>query len=87
MKRRRIVAYGGLLLAAGALAYSFAGTVREFILLPLAYYLWQLGRLYRAVPQQLFWVALMVVVPTIVPVTVKASPPDPSETLIASSAE
>jgi len=62
MKRRRIVVYGGLLLAAGVLAYSFAGTVREFILLPLAYYVWQLGRFYRAIPQQLFWAVLIVVV-------------------------
>jgi hypothetical protein len=62
MKRRQIIVYGGILLAAGVLAYSFAGTVRETIILPLAYYLWQLARIYRAIPQQLYWAALIVIV-------------------------
>jgi hypothetical protein len=62
MKRRQLILYGGLLLAAGVLALSFAGSVREFIILPLAYYVWQLGRFYRAVPQQLYWAALIVAV-------------------------
>jgi hypothetical protein len=31
------------------------------IILPLAYYFWQLLQVYRAVPQQLFWAALVVV--------------------------
>jgi len=62
MKRRRIALYGAIVLLVGVLAYSFAGTVREFIILPLAYYLWELGRFYRAIPQQLYWAALIVIV-------------------------
>jgi hypothetical protein len=61
MRIRRIVFLGLALLGAGLLAYLFAGTVRDALILPLAYYLWQALQLYRAVPQQLYWAALAVV--------------------------
>lgn len=69
MKRRQIAVLGGIGLLAGVLAFSFAGTVREFIILPMAYYLWELGRFYRAVPQQLYWAALIVIVLYFVAIT------------------
>ena len=61
MNRRLLVVVGLVVLAAALLAYLFAGTVRDLFILPLAYDLWQLLQFYRAVPQQLFWAALVVI--------------------------
>ena len=77
MKKRRFALLGLALLCAGLLAYLFAGTVRDLLILPLAYYLWQLLQVYRAVPQQLFWAALVVVgilvaLPTLLDISLKS---------------
>lgn len=59
--RRRLAILGLVVIGTGLLAYLLAGTVRDQIILPMAYYLWQLLQFYRAVPQQLLWAALVIV--------------------------
>jgi len=57
-----MILFGVLLLAAAVFAYAFAETVRDNLIAPLAYDFWELGQIYRAIPQQIYWVALIVVV-------------------------
>jgi hypothetical protein len=49
------------LVAALLLAFPLRGLVEEIIVRPLAYLLWMLELLYRAVPQPVVWVAMLVV--------------------------
>jgi hypothetical protein len=60
MNRRRLLVIAGVLIAAGLLAFSFADTVREAVILPIAYFFWRAAQLYHAIPQQLVWAVLVV---------------------------
>jgi hypothetical protein len=62
MKSRWLLIAGGLLLGAALLAYSFAETVRQAVILPVLYFLWRAAQFYHAIPQQLVWAALIVIV-------------------------
>jgi hypothetical protein len=68
--RQRIIFLAAVLLAAAVLAYSFAETVRDRLIAPLAYDFWQLGHYYRAIPQQIFWAGLIMVVLYLILLTV-----------------
>ena len=62
MTSRRLLIVAGALLAAGLLAFYFADLVRDEVILPLAYFLWRAGQLYRAIPQPLVWAAVVVII-------------------------
>jgi hypothetical protein len=69
MRRRWLVSAGAVLLAAGFLAYFFAETVRQAVILPLMYFFWRAAQFYHAIPQQLVWAALVVIVVYLVGLT------------------
>lgn len=61
MTRRWLVVIGVGIIAA-LLAFPLRGIVHELIVLPLSYLLWMLGLLYLALPQQLLWVVVTLLV-------------------------
>jgi len=52
----------GVVVIAALLAFPLRGIVYQIIVVPLAYLLWLLGLLYRALPQALWWVAVTLLV-------------------------
>ena len=63
MKRRLhpgwlIAAAGGLLLAL-PLAWAWRALIRELVVIPIAYFLWQIGRFLDSLPQPLLWGVLV----------------------------
>jgi hypothetical protein len=62
MKRSRLFLLLSLwLLAAFLLAFPLRDAVEQLILQPLAYFLWLLNMLYRAIPQPILWVLVVAV--------------------------
>lgn len=62
MKRIRVIGLGGALLLAFALAFVLQDIIRETLIIPLAYFWWVLGIYYKAFPQMILWVCLVVVI-------------------------
>lgn len=63
MKRRLhpgwlIAAASGLLLAL-PLAWAWRALIRELVVIPIAYFLWQIGRFFDSLPQPLLWGGLV----------------------------
>lgn len=69
MNRRRLLVLGAALLAAAFLAYAFAEPIRQAVILPLAYFFWRAGQFYHAIPEQVVWAALIVVIVYIIGLT------------------
>lgn len=61
MKRLRWALFGVVFLVSAVFAYLLRDAVYDLIIVPLAYTLWLLGVLYRAVPELVKWVVLIVV--------------------------
>jgi hypothetical protein len=59
--RRWLIVIGVVLIAA-LLAFPLRGVVHQLIVVPLSYLLWLLGLLYLALPQQLWWVGVTLLV-------------------------
>jgi hypothetical protein len=58
-KRRQLLLIGAGLLSAFLLAFPLRGLVEGLIILPLSYLAWFLGVLYRALPQEVIWILLL----------------------------
>jgi hypothetical protein len=52
----------GVVVIAALLAFPLRGVVHQLIVVPLSYLLWLLGLLYLALPQELWWVAVTLLV-------------------------
>ena len=61
MTRRWLVIVGVVVIAA-LLAFPLRGVVHQVIVVPVSYSLWLLGLLYLALPQQLWWIAVTLLV-------------------------
>ena len=61
MTRRWLVVIGVVVIAA-VLAFPLRGIVHQLIVVPLSYLLWMLGLLYLALPQDLWWIAVTLLV-------------------------
>ena len=61
MTRRWLVIIGVVVIAA-LLAFPLRGIVHQLVVVPLSYLLWLLGLLYLALPQQLWWVSVTLLV-------------------------
>lgn len=59
---RRWLVVAGIVVIAGLLAFPLRGVVHQLIVVPLSYLLWLLGLLYLIFPQELWWVAVTVLV-------------------------
>ena len=61
MTRRWLIVIGVVVIAA-LLAFPLRGVVHQLIVVPLSYLLWFLGLLYLALPQELWWVVVTLLV-------------------------
>lgn len=62
MNRMRIFILAGALALALVLAFAMQEVIRETVIIPLTYFMWVLGIYYRAFPQIILWVCLVVIV-------------------------
>ena len=60
--RRRWLVIAGVVVIAAILAFPLRGLVHQLIVVPLAYLLWLLGLLYLALPQELWWISVILLV-------------------------
>ncbi len=61
MKRTRLVLFGAVLITSLILAYVLRDVIYNLVIVPLAYTLWLADLVYRALPQVVKWVVLIVV--------------------------
>ncbi len=61
MKRGPVLLIILWLVGAFVLAFPLRSAVEQLIIAPLAYFLWMLGVLYRAIPQPLVWLVVLLV--------------------------
>jgi hypothetical protein len=59
---RRWAALAGVIVIATLLAFPLREAVHEAIVIPVAYWLWALGLLYRSMSQGIWWLVLIVLV-------------------------
>src|SRR5512134_1682157 len=59
---RRWAALAGVIVIATLLAFPLREAVHEAIVVPVAYWLWALGLLYRSMSQGIWWLVLVVLV-------------------------
>jgi len=62
MTRARWLAVIGVILIAALLAFPLRGVVHVLIVVPLAYLLWLLGLLYLSLPQEFWWIGIILLV-------------------------
>jgi hypothetical protein len=60
MTRRNLILLGLAFILALVLAFPLRDMVWAYIVVPLAYVWWQLLRLYHIIPQQIYWLLLMI---------------------------
>jgi membrane protein implicated in regulation of membrane protease activity len=60
MNNRRFALLLGAVIIAFALTFFFTDFVEAFIIIPVAYIFWMLGIVYRLIPQQIYWFAILV---------------------------
>ncbi len=61
MKRSRLLVFAGVALISLVLAYALRDVIYQLVVVPLAYTLWLADLVYRAIPQLVKWVVLLVV--------------------------
>ncbi len=61
MKRSRLLLFGAVLLGSVIAAYLLRDVMYSLVVVPLAYTLWLAGVIYRAIPQLVKWVILLVI--------------------------
>lgn len=61
MRRNRLAVFGAVLICSLILAYLLRDVIYSVVIVPLAYTLWLAGLVYRAVPQLIKWVVLLVI--------------------------
>ena len=59
---RRVLALIGIIALAVLLAFPLRDAVYETVIVPVAYILWALGLIYRALPQYVWWIIVAVLI-------------------------
>lgn len=62
LRTRRMLIVAGILVVASLLAFPLRGAIYSTIVIPVAFLLWQLGLVYRSLPQHVWWWILFVAI-------------------------
>lgn len=57
---RRVLVLIGIFILAGLFAFPLRNAIYEVVVVPVAYLLWAIGLLYRALPQFIWWIVVAV---------------------------